>query len=97
MNIAEFAERLVADTPDGILYADKDGVIWYWNAGCQHIFGFTEDEAQGQSLDIIVLQNLRERHVASVRRRSVPDYSGDLQVLARSRTSIMTSGSASAY
>ena len=62
MNIADLAERLVANTPDGILYAGQDGLIRYWNAGCQRIFGFTADEAQGQSLDIIVPQNLRERH-----------------------------------
>jgi len=62
MNIADLAERLVANTPDGILYAGQDGLIQYWNAGCQRIFGFTPDEAQGQSLDIIVPQNLRERH-----------------------------------
>jgi len=62
MNIADLAERLVANTPDGILYAGQDGLIRYWNAGCQRIFGFTADEAQGQSLDIIVPPNLRERH-----------------------------------
>src|SRR5262245_9896438 len=62
MNMAEFAERLVANTPDGILYAGQDGVIRYWNAGCQRIFGFAADEAQGQSLDIIVPENLRQRH-----------------------------------
>lgn len=62
MNIADLAERLVTNTPDGILYADQGGLIRYWNAGCQRIFGFTADEAQAQSLDIIVPQNLRERH-----------------------------------
>ncbi len=62
MNIEDFAARLVADTPDGILYADQDGLIRYWNAGCQRIFGFTADDVQGQSLDIIIPQNLRSRH-----------------------------------
>lgn len=62
MNLDTFAARLVADTPDGILYADQDGVIRYWNAGCQRIFGFTADEVLGQSLDIIIPQNLRVRH-----------------------------------
>jgi PAS domain S-box-containing protein len=62
MDLDAFAARLVAGTPDGVLYADQDGVIRYWNAGCQRIFGFTADEAQGQSLDIIIPQNLRTRH-----------------------------------
>jgi PAS domain S-box-containing protein len=62
MNIDDFAARLVTDAPDGVLYADQDGVIRFWNAGCQRIFGFTADEAQGQSLDIVIPQNLRSRH-----------------------------------
>jgi PAS domain S-box-containing protein len=62
MNLDTFAAALVADTPDGILYADQDGVIRYWNAGCQRIFGYTADEVLGQSLDIIIPQNLRTRH-----------------------------------
>jgi PAS domain S-box-containing protein len=62
MNLDAFAARLVADTPDGILYADQGGVIQYWNAGCQRIFGFGADEVLGQSLDIIIPQNLRTRH-----------------------------------
>jgi PAS domain S-box-containing protein len=59
---ADFAARLVADAPDGILYADQDGMIRYWNAGCERIFGFTADEALGQSLDIMIPGNLRARH-----------------------------------
>ena len=59
---ADFAARLVADAPDGILYADQDGMIRYWNAGCERIFGFTADEALGQSLDIMIPENLRARH-----------------------------------
>jgi PAS domain S-box-containing protein len=39
MNITDFAKQLVIDAPDGILYADQDGVIRYWNDGCQRIFG----------------------------------------------------------
>ena len=62
MNIDDFAARLVADTPDGVLFADHDGVIRHWNGGCQRIFGFTAEEAQGQPLDIIIPQNLRGRH-----------------------------------
>jgi len=59
---ADFAARLVADAPDGILYADQGGMIRYWNAGCERIFGFTADEALGQSLDIMIPENLRARH-----------------------------------
>ena len=58
----EFERRVVAEAPDGVLYADQDGIIRFWNAGCCRIFGFTALEAIGQSLDIIVPDNLRARH-----------------------------------
>jgi PAS domain S-box-containing protein len=54
--------EIVAGSPDAILYAERDGVIRYWNAGAERIFGFTPAEALGQSLDIIVPERLRDRH-----------------------------------
>jgi PAS domain S-box-containing protein len=62
MDIANFERRVVAEAPDGVLFADKDGVIRYWNGGCQRIFGFTAQEALGQSLDIIIPHALKARH-----------------------------------
>jgi len=58
----DFAARLVAGLPDAVIYADAEGVIRTWNAGAQRIFGFGAEEAVGQSLDLIIPQNLRERH-----------------------------------
>jgi PAS domain S-box-containing protein len=57
-----FAERLVAGLSDAIVYADVEGVIRRWSPGAVRIFGFTESEALGRSLDIIIPEVLRERH-----------------------------------
>lgn len=62
MDIDETAARIVQNAPDAILYSDRDGVIRMWNAGCERIFGFTAAEAVGRPLDIIIPENLRERH-----------------------------------
>lgn len=62
MRIPEFHQRFLDEAPDGILYSDRDGVIRFWNAGCQRIFGYTAGEAIGQSLDIIIPEALRARH-----------------------------------
>jgi PAS domain S-box-containing protein len=62
MTPAEIAAGIVAGAPDAILYADKEGIIRFWNGGCERIFGFVRDEALGRSLDIIIPENLRERH-----------------------------------
>ncbi len=64
----DFFERLVHDAPDGIVYADRDGTIRYWNQGAERIFGFTAEEALGQSLDIIIPDRLRAAHWDGYRR-----------------------------
>lgn len=61
-DIDEFSRALVENISDAILYADRDGLISYWNAGAERIFGFSADEAVGQSLDLIIPVNLRKRH-----------------------------------
>ena len=47
---------------DAIVACDASGAIVMWNAGATRMFGFTEDEALGQSLDIIIPERLRKRH-----------------------------------
>ncbi len=57
-----FCRALAREAPDAVIYADRDGVIRFWNAGAERIFGFSAAEATGKSLDIIIPQDLRERH-----------------------------------
>lgn len=59
---AHFSVELVRRAADAIIYADHEGKIRFWNGGAERIFGFTQHEAVGQSLDLIIPQNLRERH-----------------------------------
>ena len=58
----QFASRLVAGMSEAIVYADASGTIRMWNRGAARLFGFTEVEAIGASLDIIIPHGLRERH-----------------------------------
>ena len=62
MEIARFSERFVRDAPDAIIYADAQGLIQFWNRSAERIFGFSEAEALGKTLDIIIPENLRGRH-----------------------------------
>ncbi len=55
-------ERLIRDCPDAVIYADAGGVVRFWNAAATRIFGFTAEEAVGQSLDLIIPERLRRRH-----------------------------------
>ncbi|MDD2899460.1 MAG: PAS domain S-box protein [Desulfuromonadaceae bacterium] len=52
----------VNDAPDAILISDREGIISYWNSGAEQMFGHTAAEAVGQSLDLIIPENLRGRH-----------------------------------
>jgi PAS domain S-box-containing protein len=61
---------LARDAPDAIIYADPRGRVFFWNAGAERIFGFSPEEAVGQSLDIIIPESLRRHHLrASLRHR----------------------------
>ena len=62
IDIDRFCLTLVREAPDAIIFADAEGVIRFWNRGAERVFGFAETEALGQSLDIIIPDNLRGRH-----------------------------------
>ena len=81
---AQFAGRLVSGMADAVVYADADGVIRRWNRGATRIFGFAKAEALGRSLDIIIPENLRERHWQGYRAtmRTGQTRYGDGQILS---------------
>ncbi len=62
IDIDRFCLTLIREAPDAIIFADAEGKIRFWNRGAERIFGFAEAEALGQSLDIIIPDNLRARH-----------------------------------
>ena len=61
-------QQLLDNAPDAILISDKEGMIRFWNHGAELLFGHTASEAVGQSLDLIIPENLRGRHWEGYRR-----------------------------
>jgi PAS domain S-box-containing protein len=61
-DLDQICRQLVTQAADAIVYADDQGLIRLWNAGAERIFGYSEAEALGQSLDIIIPENQRKRH-----------------------------------
>lgn len=55
-------KQFVNNTSDAVLLSDREGIIIYWNRGSELMFGHTAAEAVGQSLDLIIPENLRVRH-----------------------------------
>lgn len=58
LDLRAFAEAAA----DAIVAAGADGVIIFWNPAAERIFGFSADEAIGQSLDLIIPERFRARH-----------------------------------
>jgi PAS domain S-box-containing protein len=55
-------EQLVNAIGDAVIVSGPDGAITLWNPAAEHMFGFTQEEALGQSLDLIIPERLRGRH-----------------------------------
>jgi PAS domain S-box-containing protein len=60
--------RLVEESRDAIIFADKNGLIRLWNVGAEVMFGYRAAEMEGQSLDRIIPEALRARHDEGFRR-----------------------------
>jgi PAS domain S-box-containing protein len=58
----ELCQRIVAESQDAIIFADREGVIRLWNPGAEAMFGYRAEEAIGQTLDVIIPERLRQRH-----------------------------------
>ncbi len=55
-------KQLVEAIGDAIVVSDAGGAIVLWNPAAERMFGFTESEALGQSLDLIIPQRQQQRH-----------------------------------
>jgi PAS domain S-box-containing protein len=56
--------RILDGSPDAILICDRAGIVRYWNAAAERVFGFSATEALGASMDLIIPERLRVRHWA---------------------------------
>jgi len=55
-------EAMLQAFGDGVIACDVAGTIVFWNAASTRIFGFSAEEATGQSLDLIIPQRQQQRH-----------------------------------
>lgn len=53
---------LVGAIGDAVVVSDREGKVIVWNPAAERMFGFTEAEALGQSMDMIIPERLRKRH-----------------------------------
>jgi PAS domain S-box-containing protein len=59
---SQLADRILDQIADAVIYADRSGAIIRWNRASAALFGYSADEALGQSLDLIIPEHLRATH-----------------------------------
>ncbi len=59
---------VIQSSHDAIITADSAGNIVGWNRRAEQIFGYTEREAIGQSLTLLMPHRYREQHLAGMQR-----------------------------
>jgi len=59
---------IVESSEDAIISKNLDAVIVSWNAGAQHIFGYTEQEAIGRPIMTLIPSELREEEIKILER-----------------------------
>ena len=76
--------------PKAVVYSDREGIIRLWNRSAETIFGYSPEDALGQTLDLIIPERWRARHCEGYRmvmRTGVTRYGRDvLAVPARRGT-----------
>ena len=55
-------------TPDALVLANADGDIVYWNKSASRMFGYSEEEALGQPLTLLMPERFREDHLKGFER-----------------------------
>lgn len=65
-----FIAAIVTDSLDAIITKSVEGTILTWNRGAEKLFGYSTEEIVGQSVDLLVPEELREEE-QNVRRRTL--------------------------
>jgi PAS domain S-box-containing protein len=58
----QLCRNIIDHTSLAVIFGDCEGVIRLWNAGAEAMFGYTAQEAVGQSMDLIIPEKHRQKH-----------------------------------
>ncbi|HWA75546.1 MAG TPA: PAS domain S-box protein [Polyangiaceae bacterium] len=81
---AAFVATLVHEAPDALIALDTGGVVRFWSAGAQTLFGYTSEESLGRSLEELVVPPA-EREQARGALRDVLEQGSSLMECVRVR------------
>ncbi|MEN2976437.1 EAL domain-containing protein (plasmid) [Tistrella bauzanensis] len=61
-------KNIAATSPDAIICADADGRIGFWNAAAERLFGYTADDIENRTADVIIPDRWRPAYHTVLRR-----------------------------
>ena len=59
---SRLAERILDHVADAVISTDRSGAITRWNHASTALFGYSAEEAMGQSVELIIPEHLRAAH-----------------------------------
>src|SRR6478736_5345877 len=59
---SKMTERILDQAPDAVICANDSGTIIRWNYASTALFGYSAEEALGQSVELIIPDHLRAAH-----------------------------------
>jgi len=59
---SKLAERILDQVADAVICTNHSGAIVRWNPACTGLFGYSAEEALGQSVELIIPEHLRAPH-----------------------------------
>lgn len=60
---------IVSSAQDAIILIDDQNLVCFWNDAAEHIFGYTQAEAEGQNLgELIIPERLRKTHAKGLKK-----------------------------
>jgi protein-histidine pros-kinase len=66
-----FTDLLLRESPDAIVVTTPEGVVLFWNHQAEVVFGYTDSEAEGQSLDALIVPPGELEQVHRIRREAI--------------------------
>ena len=62
MNTSIDPATLLNALADAVMVCDAEGAIVLWNPACERLFGHSEADVLGKTMDMIIPERLRSRH-----------------------------------
>jgi PAS domain S-box-containing protein len=59
---SRLAEEILDQVAEAVIFSDTAGAIVRWNRASSALFGYSAEEALGQSVDLIIPEHLRAAH-----------------------------------